>query len=123
MGYQSTLLTEVASLEERILSTRQGSITSVQAVYVPGRRHVRPGGERHHEPSEHQRYSLAQTGGEGHLPGGRSCVSSSRMMDRHILGDRHYNVAMRVREHLARYRELEDIIPLGMEELSGERIV
>lgn len=121
VGYQPTLLTEVASLEERILSTRQGSITSVQAVYVPADDMSDPAVSAIMGHLNTSVILSRKQAAKGIYPAVDPLRSSSRMMDRHILGDRHYNVAMRVREHLARYRELEDIITLlGMEELSSE---
>lgn len=121
VGYQPTLLTEVASLEERILSTRQGAITSVQAVYVPADDMSDPAVSAIMSHLNTSVILSRKQAAKGIYPAVDPLRSSSRMMDRHILGDRHYRVAMGVREHLARYRELEDIITLlGMEELSSE---
>lgn len=121
VGYQPTLLTEVASLEERILSTRQGAITSVQAVYVPADDMSDPAVSAIMSHLNTSVILSRKQAAKGIYPAVDPLRSSSRMMDRHILGDRHYHVAMGVREHLARYRELEDIITLlGMEELSSE---
>lgn len=119
VGYQPTLMSEIAELEERIASTSQGGMTSVQAVYVPADDMSDP----------------AVTGILGHLdttvilsraeaakgiyPAVNTLKSKSKFMDRYFLGDRHYSVAQAVREHIARYKELEDIITmLGIEELS-----
>ncbi len=121
VGYQPTLLTEVAALEERILSTRQGSITSVQAVYVPADDMSDPAVSAIMSHLNTSVILSRKQAAKGIYPAVDPLRSSSRMMDRHILGDRHYQVAMAVRAHLARYRELEDIITLlGMEELSSE---
>ena len=125
VGYQPTLITEVAEMQERILSTPQGAITSVQAVYVPADDMTDPAVDAilgHLDSSVV--LSRAQAG-KGIYPAVEPLQSASRVMDRHTLGDRHYAVAEGVREYLARYRELEDIIAmLGMEELSAaDRLV
>ena len=119
VGYQPTLNTEVAEIQERILSTREGAITSVQAVYVPADDMTDPavGAILSHLDTT-VILSRAQAG-KGIYPAVDPLQSSSKLMDRHTLGDRHYSVAEGVREHLARYHELEDIITmLGIEELS-----
>jgi len=119
VGYQPTLISEVAELQERIMSTREGAITAVQAVYVPADDMTDPAVDAilgHLDSSVV--LSRAQAG-KGIYPAVEPLQSASRAMDRHTLGDRHYIVAEGVREHLARYRELEDIIAmLGIEELS-----
>lgn len=121
VGYQPTLLTEVASLEERIVSTRTGSITSVQAVYVPADDMSDPAVATILGHLDSTVILSRQQAAKGIYPAVDPLKSGSRMMDRRILGDRHYKVARAVREHLARYRELEDIIAmLGIEELSVE---
>jgi F-type H+-transporting ATPase subunit beta len=121
VGYQPTLLTEVASLEERIVSTRTGSITSVQAVYVPADDMSDPAVATILGHLDSTVILSRQQAAKGIYPAVDPLKSGSRMMDRRILGDRHYKVARVVREHLARYRELEDIIAmLGIEELSVE---
>lgn len=118
-GYQPTLATEVAELEERILSTQTGSITSVQAVYVPADDMTDPAVNailNHLDTSVI--LSRAQAT-KGIYPAVNPLESSSKVMDRYTLGDRHYEVAQDVRAHLQRYKELEDIITmLGIEELS-----
>lgn len=120
VGYQPTLVTEVAALEERILSTRTGSITSVQAVYVPADDMSDPAVSAIMNHLDTRVILSRQQAAKGIYPSVDPLQSASRMMDRHILGDRHYAVAMAVREHLARFRELEDIITiLGIEELSS----
>ena len=120
VGYQPTLTTEVAEMQDRILSTRQGNITSVQAVYVPA--------DDMTDPAVNAILSHLDTtvilsrvqAGKGIYPAVDPLQSSSSLMDRHILGAKHYAIAEDVREHLARYKELEDIITmLGIEELSA----
>lgn len=121
VGYQPTLVTEVASLEERILSTRHGAITSVQAVYVPADDMSDPAVSAIMNHLDTSVILSRQQAAKGIYPSVDPLRSSSRMLDRHLLGQRHYQVAMAVREHLARYKELEDIITiLGIEELSAE---
>ena len=121
VGYQPTLVTEVATLEERILSTRAGSITSVQAVYVPADDMSDPAVSAIMNHLDTSVILSRQQAAKGIYPSVDPLLSGSRMMDRYQLGERHYSVAMAVRSHLARYRELEDIITiLGIEELSAE---
>ncbi len=121
VGYQPTLVTEVAALEERILSTRAGSITSVQAVYVPADDMSDPAVSAIMNHLDTSVILSRQQAAKGIYPSVDPLLSGSRMMDRYLLGERHYTVAMAVRSHLARYRELEDIITLlGIEELSAE---
>ena len=119
VGYQPTLTTEVAELEDRILSTREGSITSVQAVYVPADDMTDPAVSA---ILSHLDTSVILSRGQaskGIYPAVDPLRSGSKLMDRHLLGERHYSIAEGVREHLARYHELEDIIAmLGIEELS-----
>jgi F-type H+-transporting ATPase subunit beta len=119
VGYQPTLLSEVAELQDRIVSTRHGNITSVQAIYVPADDMTDPAVSAilgHLDTSVILSRSQAA---KGIYPAVDPLLSGSKMMDRHFLGDRHYAVAEGVREHLARYQELEDIITmLGIEELS-----
>ncbi len=119
VGYQPTLPSEVAELEDRIVSSRLGAITSVQAVYVPADDMTDPAvGAILAHLDTRVILSRAQAA-KGIYPAVDPLVSGSNLMDRHFLGDRHYQVAHDVREHLARYRELEDIITmLGIEELS-----
>ncbi|MBN1957736.1 MAG: F0F1 ATP synthase subunit beta [Desulfuromonadales bacterium] len=119
VGYQPTLSSEVAELQERILSSRHGAITSVQAVYVPADDMTDPAVStilNHLDTSVILSRSQA---GKGIYPAVDPLQSGSKLMDRHTLGARHYSIAAGVREHLARYQELEDIITmLGIEELS-----
>jgi len=121
VGYQPTLVTEVAALEERILSTRAGSITSVQAVYVPADDMSDPAVSAIMNHLDTSVILSRQQAAKGIYPSVDPLLSNSRMMDRYLLGERHYTTAMAVRSHLARYRELEDIITLlGIEELSAQ---
>lgn len=119
VGYQPTLMSEVAELQDRIISTTKGAITSVQAIYVPADDMTDPAVTsilNHLDTSVILTRSQAS---KGFYPAVDPLQSSSKLMDRHFLGDRHYAVAEGVREHLARYRELEDIISmLGLDELS-----
>jgi F-type H+-transporting ATPase subunit beta len=119
VGYQPTLTTEVAELEDRILSTRQGAITSVQAVYVPADDMTDPAVSAILSHLDTTVILSRDQASKGIYPAVDPLRSSSKLMDRLTLGDRHYSVAQAVREHLARYDELEDIIAmLGIEELS-----
>ena len=119
VGYQPTLLTEVAELEDRIMSTASGDITAVQAVYVPADDMTDPAVSAILNHLDTTVILSRAQAAKGIYPAVDPLRSSSKLMDRHVLGDRHYSVAARVREHLARYRELEDIITmLGIEELS-----
>ncbi len=119
VGYQPTLMSEVAEMQERIISTRGGDITAVEAVYVPADDMTDPAVSTilaHLDTSVILSRSQAA---KGIYPTVDPLQSSSKMMDRSFLGDRHYDVAKNVREHLARYQELEDIIAmLGLEALS-----
>jgi F-type H+-transporting ATPase subunit beta len=121
VGYQPTLLSEIADLEERVVSTSAGGITSVQAVYVPADDMTDPavnGILSHLDTTVILSRSQA---GKGIYPAVDVLGSKSKFMDRYFLGDRHYSVARAVREHIARYKELEDIITmLGIEELSPQ---
>lgn len=119
VGYQPTLTTEVAELEDRILSTRQGAITSVQAVYVPADDMTDPAVSAILSHLDTIVILSRDQASKGIYPAVDPLRSSSKLMDKFILGERHYSVAQAVREHLARYDELEDIIAmLGVEELS-----
>jgi F-type H+-transporting ATPase subunit beta len=126
VGYQPTLATEVAEMQDRILSTDQGAITSVQAVYVPADDMTDPAVSAILAHLDTNIMLSRAQAGRGIYPAVDPLQSSSKLVDRHTLGDRHYGIAERVREHLARYHELEDIITmLGIEELSNkdQRIV
>lgn len=121
VGYQPTLMTEVAELQDRIISTTAGDITSVQAIYVPADDMADPAVSAILSHLDTTVILSRAQASKGIYPAVDPLLSSSKMMDRHFLGDRHYSVAQSVREHLARYRELEDIIMmLGLEELSEQ---
>jgi len=119
VGYQPTLMTEVAELQDRIVSTTSGDITSVQAIYVPADDMTDPAVSAILSHLDTTVILSRIQAGNGIYPAIDPLQSASKMMDRHFLGDRHYAIAQGVREHLSRYRELEDIIMmLGMEELA-----
>ena len=119
VGYQPTLLSEVAALQERILSTRAGSITAVEAVYVPADDMTDPAVGAILAHLDTTVILSRGQAAKGIYPAVDPLASASGMMDPTVLGARHYRVAQAVREHLARYRELEDIIAmLGREALS-----
>ncbi len=126
VGYQPTLMSEVAELQERIISTRNGDITAVEAVYVPADDMTDPAVSTILSHLDTVVILSRSQAAKGIYPTVDPLQSSSKMMDRSFLGDRHYHVAENVREHLARYQELEDIIAmLGLEALSekDQRIV
>jgi F-type H+-transporting ATPase subunit beta len=101
------------------MSTTSGDITAVQAVYVPADDMTDPAVSAILNHLDTRVILSRAQASKGIYPAVDPLQSSSKLMDRHVLGERHYNVAERVREHLARYRELEDIIAmLGIEELS-----
>ncbi len=119
VGYQPTLTTEVAELQDRILSTQKGAITSVQAVYVPADDMTDPAVNAILSHLDTTVILSRTQASKGIYPSVDPLLSGSKLMDRHTLGSRHYMIAEGVREHLARYHELEDIIAmLGIEELS-----
>lgn len=121
VGYQPTLHTEVAELQDRILSTENGSITSVQAVYVPADDMSDPAVNAILKHLDTTVILSRQQAAKGIYPAVDPLISTSKLMDRHTLGDSHYSIAEGVREALARYAELEDIITmLGIEELSQQ---
>ena len=121
VGYQPTLAAEVGRFEERIVSTRKGSITSVQAVYVPADDITDPAAAAtfaHLDATTVLSRSLVEM---GIYPAVDPLASTSRIMDPHILGERHYSTARRVQNTLQRYKELQDIISiLGVSELPEE---
>jgi F-type H+-transporting ATPase subunit beta len=120
VGYQPTLASEVAEMEDRILCTSTGDITAVQAVYVPADDMTDPAVSVILSHLDTNVILSRAQAGKGIYPAVDPLQSSSKLMDRHTLGNRHYQVAEGVREHLARYKELEDIIAmLGVEELSA----
>jgi F-type H+/Na+-transporting ATPase subunit beta len=119
VGYQPTLITEVAELEDRILSTRDGAITAVQAVYVPADDMTDPAVNAISNHLDTTVVLSRAQAAKGIYPAVDPLQSGSKLMDRHTLGAKHYDVAEGVREYFARYKELEDIIAmLGVEELS-----
>ncbi|MBQ3964664.1 MAG: F0F1 ATP synthase subunit beta, partial [Firmicutes bacterium] len=119
VGYQPTLATEMGALQERITSTKKGSITSVQAIYVPADDLTDPAPATtfaHLDATTVLSRSIAEL---GIYPAVDPLESTSRIMDPLILGDEHYNVARGVQEILQKYKDLQDIIAiLGMDELS-----
>ena len=121
VGYQPTLATEMGSLEERIVSTHKGSITSVQAVYVPADDLTDPAPATtfaHLDATTVLSRSISEL---GIYPAVDPLASSSRMLEADIVGNEHYRTARAVQEVLQKYRELQDIIAvLGMDELSHE---
>jgi F-type H+-transporting ATPase subunit beta len=121
VGYQPTLATEMGSLQERITSTRNGSITSVQAIYVPADDLTDPAPATtfaHLDATTVLSRAITEL---GIYPAVDPLESSSRIMDPLILGEEHYNVARGVQEVLQKYKDLQDIIAiLGMDELSEE---
>ena len=121
VGYQPTLATEMGAMQERITSTKRGSITSVQAVYVPADDLTDPAPATtfaHLDATTVLSRKIAEL---GIYPAVDPLDSTSRILTAEILGDDHYNCAQRVKELLQRYKELQDIIAiLGMEELSEE---
>ena len=112
-------MSEVAELEDRIISTRAGALTSVQAVYVPADDMTDPAVNAILGHLDSMVILSRSQASKGIYPAVDPLQSTTSLMDRHILGDRHYRVAEGVREHLARYHELEDVIAmLGIQELS-----
>lgn len=121
VGYQPTLLGEVAEVEERILSSPAGAVTSVQTVYVPADDLTDPAVEALLQHLDTVVILSRAQASDGIYPAVDPLQSSSRLMDPNVIGARHYEIAKAVREHLARYREMRDIIAmLGLEELGEE---
>jgi F-type H+-transporting ATPase subunit beta len=121
VGYQPTLASEMGDLQERITSTRSGSITSVQAIYVPADDLTDPAPAAAFTHLDSTTVLSRQIAELGIYPAVDPLESSSRILDAQYLGDRHYNAATRVQEILQRYKDLQDIIAiLGMDELSEE---
>ncbi len=119
VGYQPTLATEMGALQERITSTKQGAITSVQAVYVPADDPTDPAPATAFGQLDAFIYLERSISEKGIYPAIDPLASNSRILDPQYVGDRHYNVARRVQTTLQRYRELQDIIAiLGVDELS-----
>jgi|TARA_B100001750_G_scaffold97070_1_gene76743 F-type H+-transporting ATPase subunit beta len=121
VGYQPTLGTEMGTLQERITSTKKGSVTSVQAIYVPADDLTDPAPATafaHLDATTVLERKIAEL---GIYPAIDPLTSTSRILDPRVIGDRHYRVARNVQEVLQKYKELQDIIAiLGMDELSDE---
>tara|TARA_B100000949_G_scaffold226098_1_gene231030 strand:- start:427 stop:1824 length:1398 start_codon:yes stop_codon:yes gene_type:complete len=121
VGYQPTLGTEMGTLQERITSTKKGSVTSVQAIYVPADDLTDPAPATafaHLDATTVLERKIAEL---GIYPAIDPLASTSRILDPRVIGDRHYRVARNVQEVLQKYKELQDIIAiLGMDELSDE---
>lgn len=121
VGYQPTLATEMGKLQERITSTKNGSITSIQAIYVPADDYTDPAPATtftHLDATTNLSRKLTE---EGIYPAVDPLASTSRALQPNIVGEEHYNVARRVQQIIQRYNELLDIIAiLGMDELSEE---
>jgi F-type H+/Na+-transporting ATPase subunit beta len=121
VGYQPTLLTEMGQLQERITSTKRGSITSVQAIYVPADDYTDPAPATtfaHLDATTNLSRSIAEL---GIYPAVDPLASTSRILDPRVIGDEHYRVARQVKQILQRYKDLQDIIAiLGIDELSED---
>jgi F-type H+-transporting ATPase subunit beta len=121
VGYQPTLLSEMGAMQERITSTKKGSITSVQAIYVPADDYTDPAPATtfaHLDATTNLSRQIAEL---GIYPAVDPLASSSRILDPRIIGDEHYNVARAVKQILQRYKDLQDIIAiLGIDELSED---
>jgi len=121
VGYQPTLATEMGALQERITSTKNGSITSVQAIYVPADDLTDPAPATAFIHLDAQTVLSRQIAEKGIYPAVDPLDSSSRLLAPELVGEDHYDVAMEVKRILQRYKDLQDIIAiLGMEELSEE---
>ncbi|CAH1193378.1 ATP synthase subunit beta [Paenibacillus plantiphilus] len=121
VGYQPTLATEMGQLQERITSTKKGSVTSIQAIYVPADDYTDPAPATtfaHLDATTNLERKISE---KGIFPAVDPLASSSRILTPEVLGEEHYNVAQGVKKILQRYKELQDIIAiLGMDELSEE---
>src|SRR5579872_546918 len=121
VGYQPNLATEMGELQERITSTKKGSVTSVQAIYVPADDLTDPAPATtfaHLDATTNLSRAISEL---GIYPAVSPLDSTSRILDARILGDEHYNTAQRVKQNLQRYKDLQDIIAiLGIDELSDE---
>jgi F-type H+-transporting ATPase subunit beta len=121
VGYQPTLATELAALEERIASTRNGAITSIQAVYVPADDFTDPAAAHIFSHLSASVVLSRKRASEGLYPAVDPLASASVMLNSSVVGQRHYDIARAVRRTLAEYAELRDIIAmLGIEELSTD---
>jgi F-type H+-transporting ATPase subunit beta len=121
VGYQPTLATEMGQLQERITSTKKGSVTSIQAIYVPADDYTDPAPATtfaHLDATTNLERKISE---KGIFPAVDPLASSSRILSPEVVGDEHYDVAQGVKQILQRYKELQDIIAiLGMDELSDE---
>jgi F-type H+-transporting ATPase subunit beta len=121
VGYQPTLNTEMGNLQERITSTKKGSITSVQAIYVPADDYTDPAPATtfaHLDATTNLSRAISEL---GIYPAVDPLASTSRILDPRVIGDEHYHVARQVKQVLQRYKDLQDIIAiLGIDELSEE---
>lgn len=121
VGYQPTLATDMGALQERITSTNEGSITSVQAIYVPADDLTDPAPATSFTHLDSMTVLNRNIAAKGIYPAVDPLDSTSRILDPHIVGEEHYNTARRVQETLQTYKSLQDIIAiLGMDELSEE---
>ena len=121
VGYQPTLATEMGELQERIASTKNGSVTSVQAVYVPADDLTDPAPATTYAHFDATTVLSRKIGEQGIYPAVDPLESTSRILEADVVGQEHYEVARKVQEYLQKYKELQDIIAiLGMEELSDE---
>ena len=121
VGYQPTLATEMGELQERIASTKDGSVTSVQAVYVPADDLTDPAPATTFSHLDATTVLSREISSQGIYPAVDPLESTSRILEPDVVGEEHYEVARKVQEILQKYKELQDIIAiLGMEELSEE---
>ncbi len=121
LGYQPTLGSELAELEERIINTRRGAITSIQAVYVPADDFTDPAAVHTFSHLSASIVLSRKRASEGLYPAVDPLQSGSKMLNPQVVGERHYRIAREIRRTLATYEELKDIIAmLGLEELSRE---
>jgi F-type H+-transporting ATPase subunit beta len=121
VGYQPNLATEMGDLQERITSTKNGSITSVQAIYVPADDYTDPAPATAFAHLDATTNLSRQISELGIYPAVDPLASTSRILDPRIIGDEHYNVAQQVKQTLQRYKDLQDIIAiLGIDELSDD---
>src|SRR5699024_11083304 len=119
LGYQPTMSTELSQLEERISNTKTGAITSIQAVYVPADDLTDPAAVHTFSHLSATITLSRKRASEGMYPAIDLLQSSSKMATHVIIGERHYNIAQKIRQTLAEYEELKDIIAmLGLEQLS-----
>jgi len=119
VGYQPTLATELSQLEERICNTKSGAITSIQAIYVPADDFTDPSAVHVFSHLSASILLSRKRASEGFYPAVDLLQSNSKMLMPHIVGDRHYQTAQTIRQTLATYEQLKDIIAmLGLEELS-----